>query len=259
MANIEDSIRRCNEALAASVVAVQEAKDHSDPIEFEKSLVSVLENDDVTLEKIYAGTPYEADVSRLPAEQRTLLESQIREYIGLKGLLRQTHAAGYDFNWDVRTVFGANQKMEEIAGRYMGAYGRFCMNLLAIEVIRAFTGRELSEAEKLDDQGDDFNQERRYEEALPFFDKSLQLSPRFCLAWINKGIALKNLGRIDEAIACYDHVIEDIDPRYKKAWGNKANTLIGVGDLDSARACVDKALEIDPNYQYARMLEMRLG
>jgi hypothetical protein len=50
MANIEDSIRRCNEALAASVVAVQEAKDHSDPVEFEKSLASVLENDDVTLD-----------------------------------------------------------------------------------------------------------------------------------------------------------------------------------------------------------------
>ena len=54
-------------------------------------------------------------------------------------------------------------------------------------------------------------------------------------------------------------MITDIDPKYKKAWGNMANTLLLIGEFDEARECVDRALEIDPNYQYAMMLRMRMG
>jgi tetratricopeptide (TPR) repeat protein len=257
MATIDDSIRKINEVLAASVAAVQEVKDMSDPIEFEKSVISVLEDEKVTLE-VYRGTPYEPEIRRLPANQKAILESRIRDYVEFKGLLRQTYAAGFDLNWDSPNIFGVNQKLEEIAGKYMGNYNIFCMNLLAVEVLRASAGRRLSEAERLDDIGDELNQKRKYIEALPYFDKALDISPKFCLAWINKGIALKNLGKINEAIACYDHVINDINPRYKKAWGNKANTLILINDFDNARICIDRALEIDPNYQYAQMLKRRI-
>ena len=255
---IEDSIRRCNEALVRSVYMVREIQEHSDPIKFDESFQNVLENKDVTLEFIYEGTPYQEETRTLAPETRVELEKRIDDYIGLKALLQQTAEAGYKFDWDIKKVLRANEMMQEVAG-FLGGYNTLYTNLLAVEVIKKFEDRELTEAEKLDDQGDELNQQRRYEEALPFFDKSLKLSPEFCLAWINKGIALKNLGKIDESIACYDHVIEHIDPKYKKAWGNKANTLMGVGDVDSAKVCVDNALKIDPNYEYAKMLKMNLG
>ena len=124
---------------------------------------------------------------------------------------------------------------------------------------KIFYNRRLSEAEQFNGIGDELNQHGRYEEALPYFDRALGLSPRFCLVLVNKGIALKNLGRLDEAITCYDTVIGKINPRYKKAWHNKAVALWTKGEINEARACVDKALEIDPNYQHALRLKMTLG
>ncbi|MFQ5862912.1 MAG: tetratricopeptide repeat protein, partial [Candidatus Brocadiales bacterium] len=38
--------------------------------------------------------------------------------------------------------------------------------------------------------------------------------------WLNKGVALGQLGRDQEAIKCYDKALE-IDPKYAKAWYNK--------------------------------------
>ncbi len=256
MANIEDSIRRCDKTLERAISAVREIKEHSDPIEYEKSLAQVLDNKDLTLEKIYTGTEYARDVKKLPLEHRRLLEEQISSYVELKGLMKQT---GAEINWSSTAVFSTNKRLEEIAGRYMGFYGKFCMDMLAVEVIHAFTGRKLSKAEEADDKGNALNEKRKYQEALPYFDEAIKLSPKFSLAWINKGIALKNLGRVTEAIACYDHVINNIDKNYRKAWGNKANALLVIGDKDNARRCVDQALKIDPTYQYARNLKMRIG
>jgi tetratricopeptide (TPR) repeat protein len=48
------------------------------------------------------------------------------------------------------------------------------------------------------------------------------------VAWYNKGVALYNLGKYDEAIKAYDMAIE-INPRDTDAWNNKGsvfNTLV---------------------------------
>ena len=161
-----------------------------------------------------------------------------------------------DFN--PKKVFGCVTLQEETLGQNAGFYARFVSNCLAVELIKIFYNRRLSEAEQFNGIGDELNQHGRYEEALPYFDRALGLSPRFCLVLVNKGIALKNLGRLDEAISCYDTVIEEINPRYKKAWHNKAVALWKKGELEEARTCVDKALEIAPDYPYALDLKRRL-
>ncbi len=260
---LEDYVRRCNEALARSTAEVERIKEYSDPIEFEKAFQRVLENQGVSPATFWR----EEEVRAIPPQQRKFLERQIAEYGDLKRLMLQIYQntppedprrmAMMDF--DPEKVFRMVGFQEEALGKYMGDYARLVTNCLAVELIEAFKSRKLSEAEKLNDRVDELNEEGRYQEALPYSDGALALSPRFCLAYINRGITLKNLGRLDEAIACYDKVIEEINPRYKKAWGNKANALIVRGDIDGARTCIDKALEIDPNYQYAQGLKMRLG
>jgi len=204
---LEASVRRCNEALARSAVAVEEIKEYSDPIEFEKAFQRVLENQSVSPTTFWR----EEELQTMPQEQREFLEKQISEYRDLKGLMQQIYqnTAPEDpkrkvmMDFDPRKVFGSVALQEEAIGPYMGFYSRLVQNCLAVELIKALKNRELGEAEKLDDRGDELNQERSYREALPYFDKALELSPRFSLAWINKGIALKNLGRLDEAI-CYN-------------------------------------------------------
>jgi len=259
--NIEESIRKLDEALARSVTAVEEIKEYSDPVEFEKAFNRVLQNQAVSVTTFWS----EESLQSIPKEQRDFLEKQIAEYRDLKRLMLQIFEKGSEdkkaalMDFDPEKVFRTIALQQEIAGGYMAGYARLTINCLAHETIEEFKNRELSEAEKLDDKGDELNQERRYEEALPYFEKALALSPRFCLAWINKGIALKNLGRLDEAIKCYDTVIEGINPRYKKAWYNKAVALWMKGDIDAARICVDKALEIEPKYPHAIALKMKLG
>jgi tetratricopeptide (TPR) repeat protein len=40
------------------------------------------------------------------------------------------------------------------------------------------------------------------------------------MAWYNKGVSLENLGKYQEAIACYDIALE-INPSDAMAWGGK--------------------------------------
>jgi tetratricopeptide (TPR) repeat protein len=63
----------------------------------------------------------------------------------------------------------------------------------------------------------------------------------------NKGLALDNLGKYEQAIECYDKALE-IEPNYILAWYNKGNALGNLGKPEEAIECYDKALQIEPDY-----------
>ena len=48
---------------------------------------------------------------------------------------------------------------------------------------------------------------RRYEEAIGYYNKSLEIDSRNANVWNNKGNALSKLGRSVEAIECYDKAL----------------------------------------------------
>lgn len=60
------------------------------------------------------------------------------------------------------------------------------------------------------------------------YDKALELKPYDANVWNDKGIALRYLGRYEEAIACYDKALE-IDPNHANALNNKRLTLSNLG------------------------------
>ena len=43
--------------------------------------------------------------------------------------------------------------------------------------------------------------------------RGLELNPRYESAWSNKGNALRELGRLEESLACYDRALK-IDPSF---------------------------------------------
>jgi len=45
-------------------------------------------------------------------------------------------------------------------------------------------------------------------EKIEYYSKCLKLDPKDAVAWFNKGIALDDLGRNEEAVRCYDKVLE---------------------------------------------------
>jgi tetratricopeptide (TPR) repeat protein len=85
----------------------------------------------------------------------------------------------------------------------------------------------------------------RLVEAIGCYDQALAIDPRLTAAWNNKGLPLADLGRREEAISCYDQALA-IDPRWVGAWLNKGNALAALGRREEAIGCYDQALAIDP-------------
>jgi superkiller protein 3 len=66
----------------------------------------------------------------------------------------------------------------------------------------------------------------------------------YAKAWYNKGIALYNLRKYDEAIASYDEAIR-VDSNYAKAWYNKGLALDNIGKHEEAKKSYDKAKHLN--------------
>ncbi|RCJ26130.1 hypothetical protein A6770_26715 [Nostoc minutum NIES-26] len=90
----------------------------------------------------------------------------------------------------------------------------------------------------------------RNEEAIASYDQALKIQPDFHYAWNGKGNALKNLGRNEEAIASYDQALK-IQPDFHYAWNGKGNALKNLGRNEEAIASYDQALKIQPDFHYA--------
>jgi tetratricopeptide (TPR) repeat protein len=59
----------------------------------------------------------------------------------------------------------------------------------------------------------------------------LKIKPDYHYAWYNRGIALFNLGRNEEAISSYDNVLK-INPDYYEALDNRGLALFKLGRYD---------------------------
>ena len=89
----------------------------------------------------------------------------------------------------------------------------------------------------------------RSEEAITWFDKALKRDPIFVDALNNKGAALGDLGNYEEAITWYDKAFA-IDPGKVNALNNKGVALKNLGKYEEAITWYDKALKIDPGFVY---------
>lgn len=107
-------------------------------------------------------------------------------------------------------------------------------------------GSELS-AEEWNNKGSSLGNLGRHEEALACYDKALEILPSLAQAHFSKGVALFALGRVQEAIACYDDAIR-VNPNLEQAWSNKGVALKALGRLNEAVACYDQAIKINPRY-----------
>jgi len=79
------------------------------------------------------------------------------------------------------------------------------------------------------------------------YDKALALKPDYANAYSDRGIALQDLKRLEDALASYDKALA-IQPDHAGAYGNRGNVLQELKRLDEALASYDKALAIKPDY-----------
>jgi predicted TPR repeat methyltransferase len=88
--------------------------------------------------------------------------------------------------------------------------------------------------------------------ALESFRRALRMNPEFAPAHNYLGIALKDLGRLDEAAASYRRALIG-DPGYAAAHHNLGETLYRQGKLAEARHCFERAVLADPQLPQAHL------
>ena len=87
---------------------------------------------------------------------------------------------------------------------------------------------------------------KRLTAALAVFDRLLQIVPNYAPALNNRGEALKELGRDEEAIASYRQALA-LEPQNVQAWSNLGDGLFRLARHDEAFAAYDKALALKPD------------
>jgi tetratricopeptide (TPR) repeat protein len=86
-----------------------------------------------------------------------------------------------------------------------------------------------------------------YEKAAAGYDKALELEPNSTDLWNNKGKALANLGRIDDAISCFDKSLE-INATNPASMNLLALTLSqGLNKNNEAIAIFNQVLQKNPS------------
>jgi tetratricopeptide (TPR) repeat protein len=91
--------------------------------------------------------------------------------------------------------------------------------------------------------------DKNFHSAIVSYDHALELNPNFDEALINRGAALFNLGRYEEALADYDRASESRSNHY--AWYNRGTILCNLGRYEEAINAYDRALAIKPDYASA--------
>src|SRR5581483_5465038 len=84
------------------------------------------------------------------------------------------------------------------------------------------------------------------EKANEYLDQCLSRNAQHVDAWVYKGIAIRELGKIKEAAACF-HKATGLDPANAAAWEILGSTLLhGLKDAEQALICFDNALTAKP-------------
>ena len=91
----------------------------------------------------------------------------------------------------------------------------------------------------------------RHADSVELATRALRLDPRHVDALCNRGAALRNLGRVQEALADYDRALA-LSPGHGPAHLNRGVALAALNRHEEAHAAYDRALQLNPNDERAR-------
>ncbi len=96
-------------------------------------------------------------------------------------------------------------------------------------------------------QGNILMGSERLDEAVKYYRRVIEIKPDYAEAHATLGVALRELGQIENAIECYQQAL-NINPRLAEAHYNLGAALKDIGKLDQATASYRQALEIRPDF-----------
>lgn len=96
--------------------------------------------------------------------------------------------------------------------------------------------------------------ETKYERAVAYYDRVVEIRSDYYEAWYERGLALEAWGYYAKAIASFDQAL-NLRPKNSVAseiWHARGNALqYGLGDYMGAIACYDQTLTLDPSHELA--------
>ena len=104
----------------------------------------------------------------------------------------------------------------------------------------------MSTAKEWKEKGNALVKEKKYQEALDCYSKSIEIDPSDPILYSNRSAMYNNLGKYDEAIKDADKAIE-LNPAYGKAYIRKGSALYSQNKIDEALQVYKLGLEKDPN------------
>ena len=110
---------------------------------------------------------------------------------------------------------------------------------------KVFTQSEVDKVNYFFKKAFNFSEEKKYAEAVEYYDKVLSLAPEHFIAWYNKATDLTRLNKYEEAVACYSEAIK-LHPTDSSYWTNKGLVLLLQREYAKAIVCFDESLKLDP-------------
>ena len=92
---------------------------------------------------------------------------------------------------------------------------------------------------------------RQYEDAVPEWNKALELGPAEPWVHNNLGVALMETGKVDEAVEHYRKALA-LNPKYSEAYDNLGEALASKGEDKEAIIQFEKAVRLDTGFTVAR-------
>ncbi|MDZ4748748.1 MAG: tetratricopeptide repeat protein [Saprospiraceae bacterium] len=102
-------------------------------------------------------------------------------------------------------------------------------------------------ARPYNNRGDALVDKERFEEAIKDFDKAIELLPTFSMAYYNRGNMYQKQKKYDQALADFNQAIRyrrDFD----KAYNNRGTLYKETNRLDEALVDYDRAISLNPDY-----------
>jgi len=87
----------------------------------------------------------------------------------------------------------------------------------------------------------------KLEEAIAFFDKSIELDQSVYVVWFNRGMAKAMLNDYEGALPDYEQTLK-LYPLYKAGYLNRGTVKKHLTDYDAAIADYSYSIQLDPNY-----------
>lgn len=87
----------------------------------------------------------------------------------------------------------------------------------------------------------------KYDQAVKYYERIIEMEPNFAPAYNALGLALKIQGALNDDVIFYFKKAIELDPSFLPSYDNLGKMYYSIGDMDAAESYFNKGLAIEPD------------